>query len=1347
VTVREIVHGLARAAAEAAFIPHQAAISLGAIFRTGYRRLVSGRRLLAWTTAQARQSAGQSGGAAANRPRLVRMGACSLFSLVAGAALWTIQPEALVAAAPWLLLWLASPLIAWRLITTPRVEPGHRQVTGDQARMLRELARETWRTFDDFVGDQTHWLPPDNYQESPKNDLAMRTSPTNIGLGLLGTMAAHDFGYISPDELIDRLNRSLQSLEEMERYRGHLLNWYDLKTLEPLHPRYVSTVDSGNLLGALWALEQGLREVARRPLLGPESLRGLNDTLRVFEGTLPRGSRRERRLAGLIDHLDSLSRDPPLRAIDLVRRIRAAVTPARELDALLEATAGADPESVYWAGRIVAQVSAWENIVDRYLKWMEVLAEDTGGALPDEALERAREKALSTMPDLGDLAAGHGTSVNLLREACGSPEARSGPEGTWMGRLCEELSQARWLSGEMLARSGSLREKIRALSDGIDLGFLYDRERRLFSIGYHVSQGRPDTSYYDLLASEARLASFIAVARGDAPVEHWLALARPYGLASGRRVLLSWSGTMFEYLMPGLLMRAYPNSLLDQACREAVEMHIDYGRRRGVPWGISESAYGDLDAQQTYQYRAFGVPGLGLKRGLEDDLVVAPYATLLALAVNPGAAVRNLDRLSRLGLRGRYGLYEAIDFTRQGQQDGSSQVVVQAFMAHHQGMGLLAMDNFINDGIMTRRFHRDFRVRAAEPLLYERVPLSPPLYQVPVGERAPSRVMPADLAPSVSRFDTPHSSTPKTQVFGNGRLALMVTNAGGGYLRYKGFEVTRWRSDTTRDRWGSFCYIRDAKSGECWSNTHHPVGRQADEFTVNFAADRAEFRRLDAGIFTVSEITISPEVDIEIRRLTLTNRSKKPRELELTSFMELSLAPHEADRDHPAFSKLFVQTEADAERRVLLAHRRPREPEEEPIWAGHRMVMEASGPEPFRFETDRGRFIGRGRSAANPAALEGELSNTAGDVLDPIFSLRTKVMLDPGQSVQVSLILAAADSREEILALMDRFSRPPAVSRCLELAWTHSQLELRRLRIQAEEARRFQHLASFLIYPSAKLRASADRISRNRLGQSRLWAHGISGDLPLAVVTIAQAADIGLVREVLEAHTYWNRHGLKADLVILNEEASGYEQPLHEELKNLAQSHSMYTGLDGPGGVFLRRADQIPAEELTLILASARVVLVAARGSLAQQFGIPGKPVEFSEPLPMRRAPGMEEPSAPLPFMELSYFNGLGGFTPDGKEYCIYLGPGTRTPAPWVNVMANPRFGTIMSESGSGYTWCGNSRMNRLTCWSNDPVEDTPSDAIYLRDEETGWLWSPTGRGTAPATPSSSTTATPSTRS
>ncbi len=854
--------------------------------------------------------------------------------------------------------------------------------------------------------------------------------------------------------------------------------------------------------------------------------------------------------------------------------------------------------------------------------------------------------------------------------------------------------------------------------------FLYDRERRLFAIGFNVNEGRPDGSHYDLLASEARIGSFVSIARGEIPSEHWLAMNRPYGTVGSRRVLLSWTGTMFEYLMPSLLQRTFDNSLLDKATREAVALHQEYARRRGVPWGISESAYGDLDPNKTYQYKAFGVPGLGLKRGLEEDLVVAPYATMLALPVDPAASMENLDRLAEMGLYDTHGFFESIDFSRQRRREGERGVIVRAYMAHHQAMSFLAMDNFVNEHPMQRRFHSDPRVRATEPLLYERIPVSPPLYHISTRERPPSRITEAEIAPSVSRFDTPYTATPKTQLLSNGSYVLMVTSAGGGFSQWRDFEITRWRADTTRDHWGTFCYIRDLDNGHFWSNTFQPAGGEVDRYEVNFAVDRAEIRRHDAGIETETEIIVSPEDDVEIRRITLINRSLRTRDLEITTYAEMAMAPHSADRQHPAFNKLFIQTEWLPDQGALLAFRRPREEDDPPIFVTHQLTMDEVPEGGVEFETDRERFIGRGRSTANPAALNGSLSNTEGYVLDPILSLRRIFSLRPGQRVQFSLVLGAAETREGALAQVEKYADSNVIGRALELAWAYSQLELRQLRIQPDEARRFQQLASFLLYPSARLRPPQERLAQNRLGQSGLWPYGISGDLPLAVVSIGEARDIGLVRQMLQAHTYWRQHGLKADLLILNEESSSYDQPLNEQLERLILGHSMYTGVDQPGGVFLRNVDQIPEDDLTLMLAVARVALVAARGSLPQQLSAPSDVEELPEELPVRRV--SEEPSSPLPYMELSYYNGLGGFTPDGREYAIYLGPDRQTPVPWVNVIANGDFGALVTETGSGFAWYGNSQRNRLNGWSNDPVSDLPSEAVYIRDEESGEFWTPT---------------------
>ncbi len=570
-------------------------------------------------------------------------------------------------------------------------------------------------------------------------------------------------------------------------------------------------------------------------------------------------------------------------------------------------------ECAYWAGQIEGQLGLWLAVVDAELPWLEVVAD-----APPECLARldadgraAVDEVLAVPPSWRALAAGDVAAVGALL-AASADGAELGPTvRQWRERLEAAFDQSRQAAAQRLERVAALNDLGRQLAQRMDMRFLYNTERRLFSIGFNVDEQRLDGSFYDLLASEARLASFIAIARGDVPNEHWLAMGRPLGEVNGRRVLLSWSGTMFEYLMPLLLQRGIENSLLDMAAQQAVAAQIDYASARDVPWGISESAYGDLDANKTYQYKAFGVPGLGFKRGLTEDLVVAPYATLLALAVDPKAAVRNLARLTELGLYAAYGFYEAIDFGRRSQRDGDRGVLVRAYMAHHQGMGFLAIDNLIGEGAMQRRFHADPRVMATEPLLYERVPVSRPLHHLSTREQPPLRTAAAEFAPSASTFETPHTDSPKTQLLSNGRYKLMVTATGGGYSQWDDFDITRWRSDPTRDHWGTFCYIRDVDRDRVWSNTYQPVRAEADSYRVHFHVDRGEIRRRDHGIDTETQVIVSPEGDAEIRRITLINRSARTRQVEVTTYTELALAPHRADRQHPAFNKLFIETEVD----------------------------------------------------------------------------------------------------------------------------------------------------------------------------------------------------------------------------------------------------------------------------------------------------------------------------------------------------------------------------------------------------------------------------------------------------
>jgi cyclic beta-1,2-glucan synthetase len=1320
ISITKLTHDLLRVIAEAALLPYQAWLASDAIARVLYRRHISHRGLLEWTSAKVVHSDAQ-----ARVPiLLLTMGLASLFSVVMA---WQVQvwgPSNFLIASPWLILWLLSPGIGWLLNRRPQTKQPQSLLAEKDRQFLRSVACRTWRYFVDFVNEKTSWLPPDNYQVAYQNQLAMRTSPTNIGLWMVSVLGAHDFGYITVDEVTRKLTGTMETVGRLDRHEGHLLNWYDIQTLAPLKPRYVSTVDSGNLLGALWCLDYGLGALMETELLDKRAFEGLRDA----GGALQQAAVEER-FAGVdtsvLHGLLLMWESPPERIVDAMHMLREAEHDVRTLAAIAGSSVTVGGGVAYWGRQLQSRFDAWVNIMDRYLAWIEILAAKSPKEIailcPDAA--PAFRQALHHAPSLKDLADGNLGCLEFLQRIRNEASPSESAVASWADNVLKAFDESKWLAGEMLSSGERLARAGRELSESMNMRFLYDGDRRLFSVGYNVTEGRLDHAFYDLLASEARLGSFLAIARGDIPPEHWFAMSRPYGAIGQRQVLLSWTGTMFEYLMPLLFQRAYANSLLDKATREAVAIQIGYGGSHHVPWGISESASGDLDINKTYQYNAFGVPMLGLKRGLAERTVVAPYATLLALNIAPREAVRNLRRLADLGLFGNHGFYDAIDFSRQPTREGDRGVIVRTYMAHHQGMGFLALTNLLHGNSIQNHFHGDPRVRSVEPLLHERIPHLPPLNQISTRARVSSIAAIGEVAPSVSQFETPHTSTPKTQLQCNGRYGLMLTNAGGGYSRWNDFEITRWRSDRTRDDWGTFCYIRDVDSGRLWCNTYQPTGGKVEGYSADFSLDRAMFRRLDNGIESETEIVIAPDDDVEIRRLTLINRSLRARQLDLTSYLELSMAPHAADRQHPAFNKLFIQTEEAPEQKALLAFRRLRQDGEPTIYVGHRFTLEHDDVEPLRFETDRARFIGRGRTLAGPMGAVQEPGQSQGFSIDPILSLRRSVRVESGQRVQVSMVTAAASTREEVLAMMMKYGDPHSIDRAMDLAWASTQLELRLLHVQPDDARRFQQLASHLLYPNLLLRSPAERIAENRKGQAGLWAYGISGDVPIALVAIGEAQDLSLVRQMLHAHAYWRLHGLTTDLVILNEEAGGYERPLQEQLERLIQSHSTNSEVDRRGGIFLRSAEKIPAEDLTLLRTVASIVMVAARGSLHQQLGVPLEIPESTMTITVKR--DSRDPSAALPFMELPYFNSIGGFTPNGLEYAIYLGPGMNTPMPWVNVIANPDFGTLISETGSGFTWCGNSQHNRLTQWSNDAVTDPPSEAMYIRDEDTGLYWTP----------------------
>ncbi|MFI4996307.1 MAG: GH36-type glycosyl hydrolase domain-containing protein, partial [Hyphomicrobiales bacterium] len=1245
------------------FLAHQAWLMGDAIARTLWRLFVTRRHLLEWVPA-AQATIGP------------RLGLAGFYRLMAGALViaaaavmvaWLSRQGTWLMAAPLAALWLASPAVARQVSLSPLVA-GQLPVSDADAHALRLTARRTWRFFESFVTPADHMLPPDNFQEDPAPVLAHRTSPTNLGLYLLSVVSARDFGWIGTSEAIERLEATLATMGGLARFRGHFYNWYDTRDLRPLDPKYVSSVDSGNLAGHLIALANACREWQASPLGAPA------------------------RLAGVADAID-LARQEAARLRD-GRRTQTVTW--RQLDDSLAGLASA-----------VRPPLVDRDALARLLAQRAVEAE----TMVDIARTLAFERGDDTGADMLFWAQASLSSIEAHRRDVG-PQAGA--------------------AASLLARLAALEDSARSMALAMEFGFLLDGERKLLSIGYSVPEGTLDPSCYDLLASEARLASFIAIAKGDVPARHWFRLGRAVTPVGHGAALISWSGSMFEYLMPSLVMRAPAGSLLEQTSRLVVRRQIDYAATLRLPWGISESAYNTRDLEFTYQYSNFGVPGLGLKRGLGENLVVAPYATALATMVDPRAACANLERLAEAGARGRYGFYEALDYTAHRVPEGESVAIVRAFMAHHQGMSIIAIADALLGGAMRARFHAEPIVQATELLLQERPPRDV-TFARPWAAEVKSAAKARDAEPSGGRrFSSAHQATPATNLLSNGRYATMLTTAGSGYSRWGDLAVTRWREDATCDDFGSYVFLRDVHSGTVWSAGFQPSGAEPLEYNVAFNEDRAEFVRRDGTLTTTMDVLVSTENDAEIRRISLSNSGSRMCEVDITSYAELVLAPQAADIAHPAFSKLFVETEYLADMGAILATRRRRAPTEPEIWAAHLAVVDGEAVGKPEFETDRARFLGRGHGVRTPiAVIDGRaLSNTVGTVLDPIFSLRRRVRVAPGAIVRVAFWTMVASTREALLDAIDKHRDMTAFGRAATLAWTQAQVQLNHLGITAGEAGLFQRLAGHVIYAAPTLRPSSDTIRGGGGAQTGLWAQGISGDLPIVLLRIADAEHLDIARELLQAHEYWRMKQLAVDLVILNERQASYVQDLQVALETqvrTSQSRPQTRGEGPPGRVFVLRGDLIPADTRTLLASVARVALVAQRGSLFDQLDRIAEARQPAGPLPKRLpASSQPPPSPPSTLPDLEFFNGLGGFAEGGKEYVTILGPGQSTPAPWINVIANQAFGFQAAAEGSGYTWSANSRENQLTPWSNDPVTDRPGEALYLRDDDSGDLWCPT---------------------
>ncbi len=1334
------------------FLPYESGIMLDAVAATLVRITISHKRLLQWTTsAHTVKLFGKQRRIAAFWRRMIM---APLTSLAMGLLIRFLNPGAVWDSLPLLVIWALSPQAAY-WISLKRKTDQHAPLADDDLRLLHRIARRTWLYFERFIGPEDHWLPPDHFQEDPKGLVAHRTSPTNIGLMMLSTASAYQLGYISVMDFVYRMNYTFETLDNLEKYRGHLLNWYDTQTQKTLSPRYVSTVDSGNFAACLIGLGQSLNAVKRDGICPDHLFEGIFDSLDVFCTMVRQIENKDlgRVIDPLHDHCRSIQkaiREQPLtddRLIQLLGHFEDRL--ARPMNELIAEILNTDQDIQasmlqdlrYWSDAIYQHLSNIRRQIQHLALWVEswkshpAFLDDIEDDDFRKRLMPWREGSALQIPlaDLPQFCKDTSRYLNNLNNPGSSPDEQAAWVA-WRDLFVADLNESAENARALLSQMDALIEKSNFYLERMEFRFLFDDQREVFYLGYQVGSGKLDRNHYDLLASEARTASLISIAMNQVPRSHWLHMSRPFTEVGNIPTLISWNGSMFEYLMPNLFTHTYPETLLNQTGVGVVKAQIDYAQVNKVPWGISESSYYRFDQAENYQYRGFGVPGLGRKRGLADDLVIAPYASLMAVSVDPQAVVKNIAALEDEGALGHFGFYESIDYTPIRLPVGQKKAVVKTYMAHHQGMILAALGNFLSETSLVDLIHSDPRIQSTELLLQEQIPQVESRQEPHEGE---SRVPIQDNRTiNITPWRVPtHEPGPAVNTLSNGNLNMMITDTGSGYLSWRDTALTRWRRDAALDPWGIWFYIQDLDEDIAWSIGREPIPGQPDEYTVLFGPHLTEIRKVQNDVRVNLKTTISPEDDLCLQRITLTNQSNRSRCLRIFSYGEVVLAPQATDRRHPAFNKMFIESDYDADLRMLHFQRRKRSAEEPPRGMAH--LEYDTLPGKVEVETDRMAFIGRGHDSSNPVALSGkdQLSGSVGITLDPIFSLARRITLRPHQTITLTYFTLAAETKREAVAIAKQYRDEARIANAFASAESASEKLLRGLGLDVTTLAKYQQLLSHILYPIPALRPSPDLLAQNNLSQSGLWQFGISGDYPVFLVAIDRQDEIDALQEALQAHAYWRKMGLQIDLVVLNTKDAGYTNELNDRIQQAITKMDSIDWVNRRGGIFVLTASQMTAEAVLLLKTTARLTVDLGSRNLADHLRL-ALEVEPKLPAFMPTAPAdpyQVDEQIPRP-KDWQFDNGIGGFTSDGSEYQIYVenapqlehGPGQIPPAPWVNVIANEDFGFIVSEAGSSTTWAANSGENRLSPWYNDPVSDPSGEGLYLRDEITGKVWSPT---------------------
>ena len=1282
------------------FIPYQAYLMADAILRTIYRMTISKKHRLQWQTAEdAERTTNNSLSSYSKR---------MWFSIFCGilVVVLALDERFLISIInlPLAVLWIVSPYIAYYISIPVKGEVF--KLKDEDKEYLRDNTRRIWAYYQDFVNEENNFLAPDNYQEQPYKGVAHRTSPTNIGMGLISNVVAYDLGYITLGEVIDRIELILDGMKKLEKCEGHFLNWYDTQSCEPLWPRYVSTVDSGNLLGYLWVINTTLEEYKNNPLIRLQEILALRDSLKIIG------------LEGLINK-ESLNK---MEVKDYIPTLEKLLLKLEEIDIENEE----DNEKIYWIGKTKKEIKLKISYYQYFLDGVEKLLDN---------------KSIKKAPSIEEF-------LNHLDEILGS----SGEE--FKEAIEDKVNSLKVLKERM----DNIMLDINNMMNDMNFKFLYNNERGLFAIGYNLEENSLGNSYYDLLASESRATSFITIARGEVPSSHWFNLSRAMTNAFGGKSLVSWSGTMFEYFMPALIMKSYPNTLLQMTYDSVIKAQKNFTKTKEIPWGISESAYYQFDVADNYQYKAFGVPGIGLKRGLEDELVISPYSTLMSLPYSKDIGISNLRELEKNGAYGRYGFIEAIDYTpnrvskMDSGEDSNDSKDVRCYMVHHLGMSLMGLDNILNNNVFQERFHRIPEVKATELLLKEKIPEKITFEHEQDLNIKKEILERENFVPRI--YEGIKRENPEVLLLSNGSYSTMVTLSGSGYGKKDGMTVYRWKGDNTSDSSGMFFYIKNLNSNDYWSATYEPCKYGGEDYNAEFTLDKAKYSRRDGSIKTTMEVVVSPEDDVEVRKITLKNTGDKGRSLEVTSYMEVTLQSFEGDAVHPSFSNLFIGTEFNDVGKCLLGNRRARVKNGTVPYIFHKAITASEMEGAITYETSRVNFIGRNRDLRNPSAMDNDsaLLNTVGIVLDPIMSMRVRLRLEPGDVKEVYYITGTTNDKEEALALAEEYGEVTKLDKVFNSYNKAIQLELKALGIKSSQANVYQSLASYILFLHSGRRDREDYIKNISKHQQDLWAYGISGDLPIAMAVVKGEEDMDLVRGMIKMHYYWKMKGLKVDLLIYNDEEASYEQPMQKNIISAINLSKEGDILNKTGGIFLHNKSTMGEDIKDFIIGISALYVDSEKGSIITQI----KEVDTSEEVEFLRHKELVEKSKinvqinkeekidygekilrnieELPensvsrnndlSKKLDFWNGYGGFDPEDKSYVIRLNNYNNTPAPWINVVSNEDFGFHISEVGSGYTWCGNSRENKITPWSNDWVIDPPGEALYIRDNNSGVYFS-----------------------